>query len=361
MHTFKIKTPKGIRAIGGDNPTFIVAEMSGNHNQDFDKAVEIIKAAAFAGADAIKLQTYTADTMTLNSKKSWFMERSDDNPESWKGESLYELYKKAYTPWEWHPDLQKIANDLGLVFFSAPFDDTSVDFLEGLDVPCYKVAAYEAIDVLLLKKIAKTGKPVFVSVGFSTQEEVSLTVETLRSNGTENIVLLHCLTTYADKAEADSANLRTMIDLREHFDVASGFSDNNGGTEIPFIASIMGASVLEKHITIDKLSGGVDAQFSLNSTEFKSLIDSIRSAETAMGGVFYGPRSEKEEANLKYRRSLFVSKTIKKGEKFTAENVRSIRPGAGLAPKYYDQILGKIASQDIEAATPLTWDLVESR
>jgi len=357
MRNFKINTPKGERIIGPGNPVFVVAEMSGNHNQNFDRAVEIVKAAARAGADAIKLQTYTADTMTINSKKPWFMERSDDNPENWKGESLYELYQKAYTPWEWHPDLQKIAHNLGLVFFSAPFDDTSVDFLQKLNIPCYKIAAYEAIDILLLRKVAMTRKPVIMSVGFSTEEEIALAVETLRSNGSDDIALLHCLTTYADQASISSANLRTILGLRDRFDVVAGFSDNNAGIEIPFIATVMGAAVLEKHITIDR-SSGVDAGFSLTPDEFKKLVDSIRRAELAMGKVFYGPRDKKEAANLKYRRSLFVSKLTKEGEQFTTQNIRSIRPGHGLAPKYYDEIIGRRAKQDIEAGTPLSWKLI---
>ena len=359
MKTFKIKTPKGERIVGPGNPAFIIAEMSGNHNQDYDRAVDIVKSAADAGADAIKLQTYTADTMTINSKKPWFMERSSDNPDNWKGESLYELYQKAYTPWEWHSKLQKIAHKLGLVFFSAPFDDTSIDFLESLDVPCYKIAAYEAVDVLLLRKVAKTKKPIIMSVGFSTKEEVSLAVETLRSNGNNDIALLHCLTTYADEADVASANLRTILDLRDRFNVIAGFSDNNAGVEIPFIATLLGASVLEKHITIDRASG-VDARFSLVPEEFKKLVNSIRRAELATGKVFYGPRDEKEKDNFKYRRSLFVSKDVKKGEKFSSQNVRSIRPGHGLPPKYYDEIIGRVAKKDIEEGTPLGWKLIDN-
>lgn len=349
----------GKHAVGGNNSCFVVAEMSGNHNQDFDTAVALVRAAKNAGADAIKLQTYTPDTITLNSKKKWFMERGEGNPNSWKGKSLYGLYESAYTPWDWHPKLQKIAKDLGLIFFSSPFDDTAVDFLESLSVPCYKIAAYEATDIPLLKKVASTRKPVIMSVGFSTKDEVALAVKTLRDNGTENIVLLHCLTSYSDSFDISDAHLFTMNDLEESFGTLVGFSDNNTGVEVATIASAMGASVIEKHIMLDNQSAGPDTKFSLGESEFKKMVEAIRRVEKIKGKVIYGPRNSSEKENLRFRRSLFVAKNIKKGEKFTKENIRSVRPSDGLEPKYYEEILGRTASQDIPEATPLSWDLVE--
>ncbi len=353
-------TKLGERIFGDNNPCFIVAEMSGNHNQDFNTAVALVHSAKNAGADAIKLQTYTPDTITLNSNKKWFMERGEGNPNSWKGKSLYELYETAYTPWDWHPKLQKIAEELGLIFFSSPFDDTAVDFLESLNVPCYKIAAYEATDIPLLKKVASTKKPVIMSVGFSTKDEVALAVKTLRENGTKDIVLLHCLTSYSDSLDINDAHLSTMNDLRESFDTLVGFSDNNTGTEIATIASAMGASVIEKHIMLDNQSVGPDTKFSLGESEFKKMVDAIRRVEKIKGDVVYGPRNENEKENLRFRRSLFVTKNIKKGEKFTKENVRSVRPSDGLETKYYEEILGKTARQDIEEATPFSWGMIEN-
>ena len=347
------------RKIGPNNPCFIVAEMSGNHNQDFGKAVKIVEAAADARCNAIKLQTYTPDTLTLNSNKPWFMERGEGNPEGWKGKSLYELYQSAYTPWDWHPKLQKIAHDLGLIFFSTPFDDTAVDFLENLNVPCYKIAAYEATDMLLLRKVASTGKPVIMSVGFSTKEEVKFGVETLRKYGAKDIAILHCLTTYSDNPDPSNAHLRTMLDLRDNFDVVCGFSDNNSGIEIPLLAAMAGASIIEKHLILDKLDEGPDSQFSLDPKELKEMVKAIRRDEKAMGEIYYGPRSEGEKENLRFRRSLFVVKDMRKGEKFTGENVKSIRPANGLETKFYDEVIGKIAKDDIEKGTPLSWSLIE--
>ena len=347
------------RFIGGNNPCFVVAEMSGNHNQDFETAVALVYGAKNAGADAVKLQTYTPATITLNSKKKWFMERGVDNPDSWKGKSLYELYESAYTPWDWHPKLQKIAEGLGLIFFSSPFDDTAVDFLESLNVPCYKIAAYEATDIPLLKKVASTKKPVIMSVGFSTKDEVALAVKTLRDNGTKDIVLLHCLTSYSDSPEITDAHLSTMNDLRESFGTLIGFSDNNTGIEVARVASAMGASVIEKHIMLDNQPAGPDTKFSLGESEFKKMVEAIREVEKIKGGIVYGPRNKSEKENLRFRRSLFVTKNIKKGEKFTKENIRSVRPSDGLETKYYEEILGKMANQDIEEATPLSWELIE--
>lgn len=355
MHEFSL----GSRKVGVKHPCFIVAEMSANHGQDYDTAVRILKAAAAAGADAIKLQTYTPDTITIDSRKPWFMERSDENPGAWKGKSLYELYQGAYTPWAWHPKLQQIAHDNGLLFFSSPFDASAVDFLEGLDVPCYKIASYEATDVLLLRKVAQTGKPVIMSVGFATEEEIAFSIEMLRTHGTKDIALLHCVTSYASEPKSEYTNLRTMLDLRERFDVICGFSDNNGGVDIPTTAVGMGASIIEKHFMLDAGDKGLDTNFSLQQSEFKAMVDAIRRTETMMGKVHYGPQNEDEAQNIRYRRSLFIVKDMKQGDVFTAENIRSIRPANGLETKHYDGVIGKVATQDLERGTPLAWKHVK--
>lgn len=359
MKNIIIKTPKGDRAIGEGHPCFIVAEMSGNHHLDYNKAVEIIKAAAAAGADAIKIQTYTPDTMTIDCDKEWFMVPGKDQPELWKGKKLYNLYKTAYTPWEWDAQLKKVTEDLGLVFFSTPFDPTAVDFLEKLNVPCYKIASYEATDYLLLKRVAETGKPVIMSVGFATQEEVEFALKTLRDNGAQEIAVLHCVTEYEGSHNLDAMNLRTMQDIRDQYDVVVGFSDNNAGIEVPVTAVAMGASIIEKHFMIGRAEGGPDARFSVEPNEFKIMVEAIRCVERMMGGVHYGCQSEKEKENTFFRRSLFVVKGIKQGEQFSPENVRSIRPSTGLPTKHYNEIMGKKAAQDIGRGTPLSWELIE--
>lgn len=350
----------GQRKIGIGYPCFIVAELSGNHQQDFRKAVDIIKAAAEAGADAIKLQTYTADTQTLDSHKEWFVvPPREETPESWRGESLYDLYKTAYTPWEWQPKLKELAESLGLILFSTPFDATAVDFLEQMNVPCYKVASYEATDIPLLKKIASKKKPVILSIGFASLEEVELAIKTLRENGVEEIAVLHCVTGYSGTPKPEEMNLQTVRDINDRFGVVSGFSDNNAGIEIGIIAAIAGASIIEKHVTLRRADEGVDALFSIEPNELKRMVTRIREAEQTLGTVHYGTASAAEEAHKRFRRSLWIAKDIKKGERFTPENVRVLKPEAGLAPKYYDEVLGKTASQDIERATPLTQELVE--
>lgn len=358
MKEIIIQTPRGKRKIGYGNPTFVVAEMSGNHNQDFGRAVKIIKAAAKAGADAIKIQTYTPDTMTIDCTKEYFMVAGKDNPDIWKGKTLYALYKKAYTPWEWHLKLKNIAEDLGLLFFSSPFDITAVDFLESLDVPCYKIASYEVTDVILLKKVASTGKPVIISVGFASLEEVTEAIDILHKHGTKDVIVLHCVTAYSKKPVLEQTNLRTMIDIRDRFDVVCGFSDNNAGEEIPLQAVAMGASVIEKHITIKRNGRGVDENFSADQYEFKRFVKSIRRIESIIGNIHYGVQGPAEEYNKRFRRSLFVVKNIKKGGEFLAENVRVIRPAMGLPPKYYYEVIGKKAICDIERGTPLTANLI---
>ncbi|MDP2676869.1 MAG: pseudaminic acid synthase [bacterium] len=347
----------GGRKISSGEPCFVIAEMSGNHNQSFDRAVEIIKAVADAGADAVKLQTYTADTMTIDSDKPWFRVGEGDKPDSWKGKTLYELYKIAYTPWDWQPKLKKIAEELGLIFFSTPFDASAVDFLEGMDVPCYKVASFEVVDIPLLKKIARTGKPVILSSGPSSLEDIELALTTLRENGARDIVLLHCISAYPAKPE--NMRLQTIEDLRKRFNVEVGLSDHSMGIEIPIAARVLGACAIEKHVTLKRAEGGVDSDFSLEPQELKELVRTIRNVEKAMGEPSYDSWSPQELEEKKSRRSLFAVENIKKGEIFTERNIRSIRPGAGIHPKFYEEVLGKKAKQNIERGTPLSRDLVE--
>jgi len=354
----RILTPKGERLIGKGHPCFIIAEMSGNHNQNYETACEIIKNAAQAGADAIKIQTYTPDTLTIDCDKSCFIVKGKGQPEIWQGQKLYDLYKTAFTPWEWTDDLKKLTESLGMTFFSTPYDSTSVDFLEKFDIPLYKIASYEVTDTLLLEKVAKTGKPVIVSVGFAKQNEISEAVDMLRSSGAKDIIVLFCVTAYIEKPILAKTNLRTMLDLKEKYGVVVGFSDNNGGIEIPVLAAAMGASVIEKHFTLARNAGGPDASFSIEPNEFADMVKAIRHNELIMGQVSYGSQSEQEKENEFFRRSLFVVENMKKGEKFTPENIRSIRPSIGLSVNNYYQIIGRIARQDIEKGTPLSWDLI---
>lgn len=365
------------RTIGVGHPCFIIAELSGNHHQKYEEAVELVNAAAEAGADAVKLQTYTPDTLTLDFDQPWFMVKGKDQPDSWKGRKLYELYQTAYTPWEWQPKLKKIAEDLGLIFFSTPFDESAVNFLEEMNVPCYKVASYEVVHIPLLRAIARTGKPVIISVGFASLEEVTLAVKMLQEGGTKEIAILHCVTAYSDVPDPAKAHLSTILDLKQRFDVIAGFSDNNAGITIPVIAAThAGASIIEKHLILNKSDGGPDARFSINPSELEEMVKIIRRAEqegqqvvkefvqdynfdSAMGEVHYGPASEQERENMFFRPSLWVKKDIGKGEKLDKENVRVARPSAGLLPKYFDEIIGRNALQDIKRGTPLRWDLID--
>lgn len=358
MASFAIQTPRGERIIGSTHPCFIVAEMSANHQQNYEKAVEIIKAAAAAGADAIKLQTYTPDTMTVDSRKEWFLVGGKENPEAWQGKTFYDLYRTAYTPWEWHSKLQSLAESLGLVFFSTPFDATAVVFLESLHVPLYKISSYEATDIPLLKRVAATKKPIVMSVGFATLPEIVFSVKTLRENGCKELALLHCVTSYSDKPAPERTNLRAMLALSEEFEAVAGFSDNNAGIEIPALAAAMGASIIEKHLVLENDTTALDARFSLDGKEFKKMVDKVRAQEKMMGTVFFGPQTPAEEYNRRFRRSLFVVKDVKAGETLTPDNIRSIRPATGLETRYYEEILGKVVRQDIEKGTPLTRDLI---
>lgn len=355
---FTIATPRGPRKIGEGQPAFIVAEMSGNHHLDFNKAVAIVKAAAVSGADAIKIQTYTPDTMTIDCDRPCFFVPGKDQPDLWKGQKLYDLYKTAYTPWEWDEPLKKIAEAEGLVFFSTPFDTTAVDFLEKLNVPCYKISSYEATDTTLLRRVARTGKPIILSAGFATKDEVAEAVATLREYGALDISILHCVTAYSDDPKTSEINLRTMLDIRDQFSVVPGFSDNNAGIEIPVLAAAMGADIIEKHFMIERAEGGPDARFSVEPNEFAEMVRRIRLNEKIMGKVNYGSQGEQEKENTYFRRSLFAVQDIKAGEQFTPENVRSIRPSAGLPTKNFDVIMESFARVDIARGTPLAWDLI---
>ena len=340
----------GKRTIGQGQPVFIVAEISGNHNGDIKRAIEIIDAAADAGADAIKLQTYTPDTITLDSDTKPFRV-------TWKGKhrTLYDLYGEAYTPWEWHAKLFAHAKKRGMLCFSTPFDSTAVEFLEKLHTPCHKVASFEVVDIPLLEAIGKTKKPVIMSRGMASIAELTLAIQTLRKFGTKDIVLLHCVSAYP--ANPADMHLSTIPDMRKRFGVPVGLSDHTLGTDVSVAAVALGACVLEKHLTLRRADGGPDASFSLEPKEFAALVQSVRIVEAALGSPSY-TQSKDEKKMSAFRKSLFVVKDIKKGERFTSENVRSIRPGDGMEPKFYRSILGKRAARDIKRATPLRKSLL---
>lgn len=341
----------GRREIGPQFPVYIIAEMSANHGQDFDKAVQILEAAKSSGADAIKLQTYKPSTMTIDCDKPDFRVSGT----VWDGQNLYDLYGEAYTPWEWHPRLKDVATDLGLDFFSTPFDDTAVDFLEELGVPAYKIASFEIVDLPLLRKVARTGKPVILSTGMATLSEIDEAVETLKDEGAENIVLLKCTSAYP--ASADAMNLLTISHMSETFKVVAGLSDHTLDVAVPVTAVALGASVIEKHLTLDRSVPGPDSAFSLEPQEFREMVAAVRTTESALGSVDYG-LSEREAASKVFRRSLFVVNDVRAGELFTGENVRLIRPGTGLHSRYFPDVLGRRARLDISRGTPLSWDLV---
>ncbi|NUM25120.1 MAG: pseudaminic acid synthase [Candidatus Buchananbacteria bacterium] len=349
----KIISPLGERLIGLTQPVFIVAEMSGNHNQSINQAKRIIDAAAQAGVDAVKLQTYTPDTITIDSDKEYFQVKVND---TWKGQTLYQLYQKTYTPWEWHEELRDYAVKQGLIFFSTPFDDTAVDFLEGLNVPLYKIASFELVDVPLLKKIASTKKPVIISRGMSNEAEINLAIKTLKDFGCPSISLLHCVSAYPAKTE--EMNLATIADLTQRFGVVPGLSDHSLSPHVPAVALGLGAKVIEKHLTLNRADGGPDAAFSLEPQEFKNLVGTLRDLERGLGQARYDVLPQEQE-NIIFRKSLFVVADVRKGETLNKQNVRSIRPGHGLEPKYYDEVLGKEAAVDIKRGTPLAWGLIK--
>lgn len=330
-------------------PTCIIAEVSANHNQDVERAEAIIRAAAACGADAVKLQTYTADTMTISCDNKQFRIKGT----LWEGRTLHDLYQEAYTPWEWHPRLMGLAEELGMSCFSTPFDASAVDFLEGLNVPCYKVASFEVVDISLLKTIAATDKPVIMSTGMATLAEITEAVTTLRENGTKELALLKCTSAYP--APPEEANLRTIPHLAQTFNCAAGLSDHTMGSAVAIAAVALGACIVEKHFTVSRADGGLDSAFSMEPEEFAQMVKDIRAAEKSLGHVNYS-LTEKEKESVVFRRSLFVVKDIRVGEPFTQENVRCIRPGYGLHPRYYDEILNKKSTQNITAGTPLTWE-----
>lgn len=349
IDTIKIAGKK----IGKNRPTFIIAEMSGNHNMDYDRAVEIIKAAKYAGVDAIKLQTYTADTITLNSNKECFW---TDKSSLWAGMTLHELYEQAYTPWEWQPKLKQLADELGIILFSSPFDGTAVDFLEEMNVPAYKIASYEINDIPLIRKTAETGKPILISTGIAELADIELAVRTCREAGNEQIILLKCTSEYP--APYEGMNLRMIPNLAETFECVSGLSDHSLGDEIALSAVALGANVIEKHFTLSRADGGVDSAFSMEVEEMKTMVERIRHVEMALGKVTY-QLTEKQVEAKKGSRSLFVAIPIKKGEIFTEKNVRSVRPGIGIPTKYLDEILGKCAAKDLDYAEPLQYGDIE--
>ncbi|MBW1855472.1 MAG: pseudaminic acid synthase [Deltaproteobacteria bacterium] len=337
--------------IGIGYPTYIIAEMSANHNQNFKQAVKIIEAAKEAGANAIKLQTYTSDTMTIDCDNEYFKIKGT----IWEGNNLYKLYEEAYTTWEWQPRLEKIAEKLGLDLFSTPFDSTAVDFLESMDVPAYKIASFEIVDIPLLRKIAETGKPIIISTGMASLAEIDEAVHTVRHAGAKQIALLKCTSAYPGPPE--EANLRTIPHLAQAFGVPVGLSDHTMGTAVAVASVALGASIVEKHFTLSRKDPGPDSSFSMEPKEFKAMVDDIRNVEKALGKVSY-EITEKQKASRVFRRSLFVVKDIAQGEVFTVENIRSIRPGYGLHTRYLKTVLGRSAKKDIEKGTPLGWDLI---
>ncbi|OGH72385.1 MAG: pseudaminic acid synthase [Candidatus Magasanikbacteria bacterium RIFCSPLOWO2_01_FULL_43_20b] len=352
MKPMIINTPKGKRKIGPGNPAFIIAEMSGNHNQDFNRALKIIDAAAAAGVDAVKLQTYTPDTITMDSDKDYFRVKIKN---VWQDQILYNLYKQAYTPWDWQPKLKKYGENKGLVVFSTPFDNTAVDFLEKMKVSLYKIASYEVGDIPLLKRVGQTKKSVIMSRGMASKAEIQLAIKTLKEAGASQVATLHCVSAYP--ATAEQMNLATIPDLAKRFKVISGLSDHTLGITASVASIVLGANIIEKHLTLRRADGGPDATFSLEPGEFKDLVQTVREAEATIGKPNY-ELTEGEKIGVLYRKSLFVVKDIKAGEKFTPQNVRSIRPGHGLPPKYYEEILGRAAKVDIERGEPLDRGMV---
>jgi pseudaminic acid synthase len=330
----------------------IVAEVSANHNQDISRAEAIIRAAAEAGADAVKLQTYTADTITIPCDNEYFRIKGT----LWEGRTLHDLYQEAYTPWEWHPRLMTLANSLGMACFSTPFDATAVDFLETLNVPCHKVASFEVVDIPLLQKIAATGKPVIMSTGMATLAEIDEAVRTLRENGTKDLVLLKCTSSYP--APPEEINLRTIPHLAEAFGCPAGLSDHTLGSAVAVAAVALGACVIEKHFTLSRADGGPDSVFSMEPEEFKRMVQDIRTVEKALGHVNY-VLTEKEKSSVVFRRSLFVVEDVQAGEPFTEKNVRSIRPGNGLHTRHLEQVLSRCAAKDIAKGTPMGWNLLQ--
>jgi pseudaminic acid synthase len=339
--------------IGNGNPPFIIAEMSGNHNQSLERALEIVKAAAKAGAHALKLQTYTADTITLDVEDGEFYISDSDN--LWQGRSLHKLYQQAYTPWEWHKPIFDRCRELGLICFSTPFDETAVDFLETLHVPAYKIASFENIHIPLIRKVAATGKPMIISTGMASIAELDEAVSAAKEAGCSQLVLLKCTSTYP--ATPESTNILTIPHLRDMFGVQVGLSDHTMGIGVAVASVALGATIIEKHFTLSRADGGVDSSFSLEPDELKSLVVETERAWQALGKISYGP-TEKEKVSMQFRRSLYVANDMKTGELFTPENLRIVRPGLGLPPKYFELLLGRKVKRDVIKGTPVSWDLL---
>jgi len=343
----------GPHQISQDDPPFIIAEMSGNHNQSIERALQIVDAAASAGAHAIKIQTYTADTMTIDCDLDLFKINEKDS--LWKGYTLYKLYEEAHTPWDWHPKIFDRCREKGILCFSTPFDDTAVDYLEKYDLPCYKIASFENTDIPLLKKVAKTGKPVLMSCGMASREELEESVQVLRTNGCDQIILLKCTSSYP--ANPKDSNINTIPAMSELFNCHVGLSDHTRGIAVPVASIALGARVIEKHFTLDRSAGGVDSAFSLEPSELKSLVEETKCAFESLGQVRYGATKD-EAKSMVFRRSLIITQDMKAGDQFSKENCRTIRPGHGLPPKFYEEILGKRVKTDVKRGTPVSWDIV---
>lgn len=341
------------RIIGEDHPPFIIAEMSGNHNQSLERALAIVEAAAEAGVDAVKLQTYTAETMTLDIDQGEFF--IDDPDSLWQGQSLYTLYEQAYTPWEWHEAIFQRCKELGLIAFSSPFDESAVDFLEKLDVPCYKIASFENTDIPLIRRVARTGKPMIISTGMATLAELDESVRAFREAGGRELILLKCTSTYP--ATPENSNLLTIPHLQDLFGYPVGLSDHTLGIGVAVASVALGARVIEKHFTLSRAEGGVDAAFSMEPEEMKALVEETKRAWQSLGQIHYGPTSA-EIPSLKHRRSLYISKNLQAGAQLSLDNVRAIRPGLGLPTKYLDVVLGKRVKRDVRKGTPLSWELI---
>lgn len=341
------------RAVGPGHRPFVIAEMSGNHNQSLERALAIVEAAAATGVDAIKIQTYTADSMTLDLETGDFL---ISNAKSlWNGKSLHKLYQEAYTPWEWHQAIFDRCRDLGIICFSTPFDDEAVDFLETLNVPCYKVASFENTDIPLIRKIAATGKPMIISTGMASQAELDETVVAARDAGARDIVLLKCTSSYP--ANPLNTNIRTIPDMQKRFGCMIGLSDHTMGIGVAVASIALGAAVIEKHFTLCRADGGVDSAFSLEPEEMRNLAVECERAWQSLGEVSYGATAE-EKASLQYRRSLYVAEDMNSGDIFTEKNLRRVRPGFGLPCKFYEELLGKKINTDVNKGTPVTWDLL---
>ena len=352
MNNYKEITIDG-RKISPNHPPFIIAEMSGNHNQSLNRALKIVDAAAKTGAHALKIQTYTPDTMTLDLDEREF--HISDPKSLWAGNSLYKLYGEAHTPWEWHKPIFDRARELGIIALSTPFDDTAVDFLEGLNVPCYKIASFENTDLPLIRRVAATGKPLIISTGMASIAELDDTVKAAREAGCKDLILLKCTSTYP--ATADNTNILTIPHMRELFGCEVGLSDHTMGVGVSVASVALGATVIEKHFTLNRSDGGVDSTFSMEPAEMTQLVVETERAWQALGKVSYGA-TEAEKKSIVFRRSLYVVQDIKAGEAFTSENVRAIRPGLGLPTKYLPQIINRVAKQDLKRGTALSWDLI---